>query len=59
MALDLDPSSPHGVITELGIAFALLVGSVVIAGESEGAADIMLAVWGTLLLLWAIHHFTN
>lgn len=59
MALDLDPTSPHGVLVELGLAFGLLVASVLIAGESEQSANIMIAVWGTLLLIWSIHHFSQ
>lgn len=47
----------HSAIVQLGAVLALLVVSIVVAGESSNAGELMVALWATLLVLWLIHHF--
>lgn len=49
----------HETIVTIGIEAAALIASVAVAGYSDKAANIVLLVWVTLAVVWAVNYYSR
>lgn len=52
-------STPHQTVVTIGVELAALVASVVIAGYSDKAGTVMVAVWIALAVVWAVNYYSR